>query len=415
MDRKIEKKVITPKKVITIVTGLIIIGFIINFITSDHSRKLNVAKEKITITTVTFGDFKDYIRVTATAVPQQTIFLDATESGIVDTLFIDAGTFVKKGDRILKLSNADLELDIMQRKALLYEQINLLRNTRLAIEQNKISLQSELLDVDFKLKKAKRQYDLHTDIGQNKFISKMERDEQEDNYQYLLEKKKIVLNNFKQDSLTRTVQIEQLASSVKNMEKTLEMIHYKLERLTLKAPISGQLTSLNAQEGESIQAGKRFGKIDNVESYKLTMSIDQYYINKIELNQPGSFEVNGRFYEAEISKVYPEVINGSFDIEMKLVNNEPFNLRKGQTFQLSLELGMPEKGVLLKKGRFFQSTGGQWVFVVNKEGNIAEKRFITVGRQNPEFYYISSGLANNEKVIISSYESFGDADILIIK
>ncbi|MCK4417206.1 MAG: HlyD family efflux transporter periplasmic adaptor subunit [Candidatus Latescibacteria bacterium] len=415
MDRPIEKKRWTPKRIV----GLSLIGVLI-FITvygliKSRGSKLNVAAERLTIVTVNKGPFQEFIPVVGSVLPIKTIYLDAVEGGRVEKLFVEAGSLIRKGDEILKLANTNLLLDIMYREAQLYEQSNNLRNTRLAMEQNRLALRRELVELDYQIQQQERTYDRNTELAKKDLVSQQEYEQAKDEYEYLLKRKDLALETQKQDSVFRRVQIEQLEASVKRMQTNLGLVKQKLENLVIRAPIGGQLTSLYAEIGESKSPGERLGQIDVLEGFKVRAAIDEHYIARIEIGRTGTFDLAGKSYKLMVKKIYPEVREGRFEVDMEFDGASPQGIRRGQTLHIRLELGELSEAVLLSRGGFYQKTGGQWVYVLDPSGAFATKRPIRLGRQNPQVFEVLEGLEPGERVITSTYDSFGDIDKLILK
>jgi HlyD family secretion protein len=416
MDRVLEKKKWPPKKIVLLsFTGLFVIFIFYTIFFSDKSSKLNVQTERITISMVEKKPFQEFIPVIGTVIPIQTIYLDAIEGGRVEEIFNEAGSFIKTGDKILKLGNTNLLLDIMYREAELFAQSNNLRNTRLAMEQQRLSLRAQLIELNYQLANTKRAYQRAVELHQKGLVSEEEYEKLKNEYDYLGQKTNITLESHKQDSLFRDTQIHQLEASLSRMQANLEIVKTNLENLTIKAPITGQLTSLVAEIGESKSRGQRLGQIDVLEGFKVRVGIDEHYIARIDLNQNGEFTFDNQDYRLYIKKIYPEVKEGKFEVDMLFEGNAPAGIRRGQTVHVRLELGNLTEATLLARGGFYQKTGGQWVFVVDKSESFATKRQIAIGRQNPEFFEVLSGLEPGEKVITSSYDNFGDVDKLILK
>ncbi|MFQ5825304.1 MAG: efflux RND transporter periplasmic adaptor subunit [bacterium] len=417
MDRKIEKKKWPPKRIVKYsIAGIFILVIIYNLLLGDSTSKLNVDTEKITISTVKKGPFQEFIPVTGTVIPIKTVFLDAVEGGRVDKIFVEAGSMVNKGDKILQLANTNLLLDIMFREAELFQQSNNLRNTRLAMEQNRLTLRGQLVELDYQIQRSKRLYDRNKELLNKKLISQQEFEETEDEYDYYIKRKELAIESFKQDSLFRKTQIEQLEVSLQRMQTNLGVIKQKYENLTIRAPISGQLTSLNAEfVGEIKSAGERLGQIDVLEGFKVRAGIDEHYLSRINVGLYGEFDFAGKSYRLVSKKVYPEIREGRFNVDLEFVGEEPQGIRRGQTLHIRLELGDLSEALLLSRGGFYQKTGGQWVYVVAPSGDFATKRSIRLGRQNPQVFEVLEGLEPDEQVITSTYDSFGDIDKLILK
>lgn len=416
MDRVIEKKKWPPKRIATYTIGALVIAAVVySLVFASHESKLNVQSERLTISEVREGLFLDYIPANGTVMPLKTVYLDAVEGGQVDTMFVEEGAVLKEGDPILRLSNTNLLLDIMYREAELYQQINNLRNTRLSMQQNSLNLRSSLLELNNQISDQKRAFDRDTELHEKNLISDNQFAETSDRYKYLLERRDITLENHRIDSTYRVIQIDQLESSVERMQANLEVIKRRQDRLTLRAPIDGQLTSLNAEVGQSKSSGERLGQIDMLDGFKVRAGIDEHFIARIQTGLAGEFDFSGQTYKLRIHRVYPEVVNGRFEVDMEFNGPEPDGIRRGQTVRIRLELGGSNEAILLARGGFYQSTGGQWVYVVNPGGDYATRRRIQIGRQNPQDYEILDGLNPGERVITSSYDTFGDVDRLVLK
>ncbi|MFQ5709606.1 MAG: efflux RND transporter periplasmic adaptor subunit [bacterium] len=416
MDRKIEKKKWPPKRIATYsLGGLFFLVVIFNFLFGDNASKLNVQAERITIARVTRGPFQEFIPVTGTVIPIKTIYLDAVEGGRVEKIYVEAGTMVKKGQPILKLENSDMLLDIMFREAELFQQSNNLRNTRLAMEQNRLNLKKQLTEYDYRTLKAQRLYERNKKLLEKNLISQQEFYDAKDEYDYYVKERELAIESFRQDSVFRKVQIEQLEASLRRMQSNLEVIKQKHDNLTIRAPISGQLTSLNAEfEGEIKARGERLGQIDVLEGFKVRAGIDEHYLPRINVGLSAEFDFAGQTYKLVANKVYPEIRDGRFNVDLQFVGQEPAGIRRGQTLHIRLALGDLSQAILLSRGGFYQKTGGQWVYVVDKSGNYATRRKIKLGRQNSQVFEVLDGLQPGERVITSSYDSFGDIDKLIL-
>ncbi len=416
MDKIIEKKKWPLKKILWVTVGGVFILLILYYIIfADKSSKLRVQEERLTIASVEKGFFQDYITNTGIVQPIRTVYIDALEGGQIEEILIEEGTMVKEGDIILRLSNTNLHLSIMNREASLAEQMNNLRNTRLLMEQNKLALRSQLIEINYSIIQAKRQYKQDEELYKKNYISNEEYQNSKDYYTYLLNKNDLLIESQKQDSLFREVQISQLEESVSRMQENLNLVRKKLESLDVRAPVNGQLTSLNAEIGESKGAGQRLGQINVLDSYKINAQIDEHYISRVHRGLIGEFDYSNKTYKLEVTKIYPEVRNGQFSIDMEFIDELPQNMRIGQTFRIKLELGAPKESLLIPRGGFYQSTGGQWIFVVDETGNNAYKRDIRLNRYNPKYYEVIEGVEEGEQVIVSSYETFGDVDVLILK
>lgn len=416
MDRLIQKKKWTWKKILAIILMILFLSFaILSFIFNDSRSTLNVAAERLTIATITSDEFQEFIPIIGNVLPIMTVYLDAIEGGRVEQRYIEAGTLVNAGDPILKLANTSLLLDIMFREAEFFQQSNNLRTTRLLMEQNRLTLLGQLNQIEFQLKKQKRNYERNLELSQKSLISQQDFEQIETEYQYLVKQRELSMEGFKQDSLFRQIQIEQLEASLRRMGANLEIVKQKLESLTIKAPIGGLLSSLNAEIGESKSPGERLGQIDVVDSFKVRAGCDEYYISRVEIGRTGLFDLDNKTFSLKVTKVYPEVREGRFELDLIFVTGTPIGIRRGQTLHIRLNLGDLRRAVLLPRGGFYQKTGGQWIYVLDKSKKYASKRSIKLGQQNTQVYEVLEGLVPGEQVITSGYDSFGDKEKLILK
>ncbi len=416
MDKIIEKKRISKKQILPITVAVVFLCFVVYLIFfADHSSKLNVEKDRISIFEVKEGNFQEYISVMGTVTPIQTFYLDVTEGGRVVTKYVQEGAFVNVGDPIIKLDNAQLTLDVIYNEANVFQQLNNLRSTRLAFEQSKLSIQGDLLNLNYEIQTNKRTYENNKELFKKKYISEVEFEQSRDKYEYLLKKKTLTVEAFKQDSIYRSQQITQLEQSVQQLQSNLLLTKAQLENLTVKAPITGQLTSLKVEIGQSIARGENLGQIDKIDSFKVQAEIDEHYITEVKPEQAAEFVLDGKSYKLFVKTVYPEVKNGRFIIDLMFSNIRPAEIRRGQSVQIKLELGAYSKALLLARGSYYQITGGQWAFVLSKDGTTAIKRDVKLGRQNPNHYEVLEGLKVGDKVIISSYDNYKDIEKLIIK
>jgi len=411
MDRKIEKKKgIRPKHIIIAVV-VIVVGFLIyKMITGTNISTFRAEKDKLTISAVESGDFKDYISIIGTVEPKTTIFLDVEEGGKVVDKVIDEGELVRKGDVIIRLANNDLNMQILNTESQLAYQSNELRNTFINMEQQKIGNKQQLLNIDYEIIKLKRNFEQNEKLFAKGFISKEVYLISKDNYEQSVKDRELRYERMVQDSTFRENQKIQMNASLKNMQQNLTMVRQRLENLNVKAPADGQLGSLDIEIGQSINRGQRIGQLHILDNFKVVAQVDEHYIDRVRRDLAASFERQDRTFALTTGKVYPEVRNGQFKVDFHFADLIPDNLRTGQTYYIKLELGEPVKATLLSKGGFFQSTGGQWVFVLDASGKFATKRQIQIGRQNPLYYEVISGLAPGEKVITSGYDSFGEAE-----
>ena len=416
MDRIIEKKKgLKPKTIILIIAGLAVIALIVKLISMSGTSTFRAEKDKVTVSNVESGSFKDYISLIGTVEPIKTIFLDVDEGGKVTEKIIDEGEMVKKGDVIFRMANNDLNLQILNTESQLAYQSNELRNTLIGMKQQKISNKQQLLNIDYELIRLKRNYEQNNSLYEKGFVSKEVYLTSKDNYELAERDRELRFERMVQDSIFRENQKLSMNSSLKNMQQNLSMVRQRLDDLNVKAPADGQLGSLDVEIGQSISRGQRIGQLHILDNFKVVAEVDEHYIDRVRRDLQASFERQDKQFAIEVMKVYPEVRDGRFQVDLKFSNETPDNLRTGQTYQLKLELGQPVEAILLPRGGFFQSTGGQWVFVVDKTGNTATKRNIRIGRQNPLYYEVLEGLAPGEKVITSSYEIFGTNDRVELK
>lgn len=416
MDRKIKKKKWPPKKIATFAAaGLFVIVVVYMLIFGVSKSTLNVKAERLTISTVRRGPFQEFIPVMGNVLPIYQFYLSAEEGGTVEEIYIEAGNVVEKGDKILKLANTDLLINSMWREAELFQQVNNLRNTRLDMERYRLQLSQELANIDNDLQQQKRTFERYEKLYADDLISEHEYELARDQYEYLKKRRELTVESQQKDLEFRRSQVEALEEQVNRMQGNLEIIQGRLDKLTIRAPVSGHLTSLNAEIGQSKSAGQNIGQIDVFEGFKVRAQIDEHYIARVEVGRSGEFEFAGEKYQLKVTKKYPEVTEGSFEVDMEFVDEEPEGITRGQTLHIRLELGDISEALLLPKGGFYQTTGGNWVYVVDKSEETALKRRIRLGRQNPEVYEVLEGLEPGEKVITSSYESFGDMDRLVLK
>ncbi len=416
MDRIIEKKKGLTKKTLWIGVGIIALMLLFyNLVFGDKSSKLNVDSEKITVEPVVQDIFQDYIAVQGTVEPIRTIYLDAVEGGRVEEILREEGSKLKKGDVIIMLSNNNLILDISNTEAQVLRTINELRNARNFMQQQLLSSNIEILTLSTRVIQLKRAYDKNTILHKDQHISDEEFLKSEEDYKTTKKLLSLQEENHVQDSIYRSVQVATLEESVKYMTENLKLAKKRLENLNIKAPVDGELATLNPEIGEVINYGNRVGTINILDSYKLRVEIDEHYVSRLERGLMGECDFASEKYQARITKLYPEVQNGRFAVDMVFTEKVPSQIKIGQTSRIKLELGESQRALLLTKGGFYQSTGGQWVYVVDPSGGFAIRRPITIGRQNPRFYEVLDGLTEGEKVIVSSYESFGNVDKLILK
>ena len=416
MDRPIEKKKGLKKKHIYIGVGVIAVFLLIfQAFFAENVSTIKVDIEKISIETVSEDIFHDYITVQGNVEPIATIFLDAREGGRVEEKVIEEGAMVKKGDVILRMSNPDLSLNILNSESQLAEKSNFLRNTMVVMEQEKLQIKRELLNLEFDIKRKERTYKQNKSLYSDKLISLEEFLKSEEDFQLAERSFQLYLERQKQDSIYRSIQVMQMEDNLRNMDLNLKLVRQRQDNLNVMAPVDGQLTTLDVELGQSVPNGGRIGQVNILTSYKVVAQIDEHYIDKVKSGLTAILDRQGQEFNLKIRKVLPEVREGRFSVEMIFVGEMPENMRTGQTYYTRLQLGDPKEAVLIPKGSFFQQTGGQWIFVLTEDGSAAEKRNIKIGSQNPKYYEVLEGLVAGEQVIISGYDSFGDNERIVFK
>lgn len=416
MDRIIQKKKWSNKRIIAVVaivalTGLIFASY---FFTSGKS-KLNVNTERLTISEVSDGNFKEFIPVNGVVLPLTTIYLDAVEGGRVEEKYVDDGTMMKKGQPILRLSNTDLQLGLVTQQTQVYNLLTQMQISKNASQQNTVNKLNQMADVESQLKEAERVYKLDKHLYDQKVIGSQEYEKAKNNYNYLLQKKKLSEKILSQDSVSTRQELRQAQQSFEGSQNALQVMRQKVGDLVVRAPIDGQLTSLDAEVGQSKNKGERLGQIDVMDGFKVRADIDEHYISRIFPGLRGEFDFDNKNYQLEIKKVYSQVNNGRFQVDMEFISAVPGGIRRGQSLQIRLALSDETKAVLVPKGGFYQQTGGNWIFKLSKDGKVAYKTDIQLGRQNPDYYEVLEGLKPGDKVITSSYENFGDINELVLK
>ena len=417
MDRPIEKKkgiaLIFSKKALPYWFGGIMAAFIISLIFRDDASTLRVNGESLSISEVREGEFNDYIRLSGQVQPMTSIQVSPRESGIVEDILIEEGSKVQAGDIIIRLGNDDLNLEILNSEANLAEKENALRNTMIQMEQEKMQLSLNILELKTEVQRKERALKSQKRLFNDGLIGKEEYLRSEEDYILFCKKLEVTIARAEQDSLYRNVQIKQMKESLENMKANMQRIRMRKKHLEVKAPINGELGLLEVTLGESISSGRKIGQINALDSYKIEALIDEHYIDRVSAGLSATFERQNETFDAVIRKVYPEVRDGKFKADFRFSGEQPHNIRTGQTYYLNLQLAQPEKAILIHRGTFYQKTAGKWIYVVAPEGGKAVKREIRIGRQNPQFYEVLEGLEPGEKVITSGYDNFGDNEVLI--
>ncbi|CCX54114.1 efflux transporter rnd family mfp subunit [Bacteroides sp. CAG:1060] len=417
MDKIIEKKtgwrVAFTKKALPWWLGALLMVFVVYLIVRPNNKTLRVDKDTVTISNVVMGEFNDYIRISGRVQPMTTIQLSPQEGGIVEKILIEEGSPVKAGDAILVLSNDNLDLQILNSEAELAEKENILRNTQIQMEQQKLDVRQNVLEYGTNVERLRRAYEQQKALYEDKLIAKEEYLTAEEDYKLAKQKYDLIIERSMQDSLYRGTQIDRMEESLDNMQLNMSMIRRRKSNLVVKAPIDGELGLLDVVLGQNIASGTKIGQINSVGVYKVEAQIDEHYIDRVSAGLEATFERQGETYSTIIRKVYPEVRDGKFKADFKFDGEQPGGIRPGQTYYLNLQLGQPEETVIIPRGTFYQRTGGKWIYVVNKDGSKAVKREIRIGRQNPQYYEVLEGLEPGEKVITSGYDTYGDSDVLV--
>ena len=416
MDKAIPKKKGLQKKHFGyIVIGLAIIVLVYMAFFADRTSTYKVEKDKLIIETVTEDQFNDYITVPGTVEPITTVKLDADEGRRVEEKLIEEGSMVKKGDIILRLSNPDLFLNILNSESLLAEKENFLRTTQIEMEQEKLQIKRELVTLKYDIERKNRNYQQNETLIKDNLISKEEYLRSKEDLDMANQSKDLYVERQKQDSVFRSVNVETIKKDLQNMRNNLDMVKKRVENLNVRATVDGELGLLSPEIGQSISKGENMGQINVLTSYKVVAQIDEHYIDRVRTQLDATLDRQNNKFNLTVRRVYPEVRNGTFKIDMIFRDSMPDNIRTGQTYYISLQLGQPKRSVLVPIGGFFQETGGQWIFVLDPSESFATKRNISIGRKNPKYYEVLEGLKPGEKVIVSGYETFGKNEKLILK
>lgn len=416
MDRIIEKKKWNRKRILTLIgiTALILLIVASYYYTSGGS-KLNVDTERLTVSEIQKGNFKEFIPVNGIVLPQTTIYLDAVEGGRVEEKYVEDGTVMKKGQPILRLSNTDLQLGLVTQQTNVYNLLTQMQISKNAAQQNTVTKLNQLADVESEFKEAERVFNLDKRLFEQKAIGSQEFEKAKNNYDYLLQKRALSKRILSQDSVSNLQQVQQAQQSFEGSQNALKVMRQKVEDLIVRAPVDGQLTSLDAEVGQSKNKGERLGQIDVLDGYKVRVDIDEHYITRIYPGLTGEVDLNNKTFKLTIKKVYSQVANGRFQVDMEFADSIPDGIRRGQSLQIRLSLSDAATAILLPKGGFYQQTGGNWIYKLSKDGSKAYRVDIQLGRQNPDFYEVLSGLQPGDKVITNSYENYGDIKELILK
>ena len=419
MDIKLEKKTgwraVFSKKSLPYLFGALVVVLIVWLLLKENTSTLRVNMATVTMSNVEEGEFNDYVSLSGTVQPMTTMQLSPLESGVVERVVAEEGTAVKAGDVILEMSNKQLSMQILQSEADLAEKQNILRNTLISMEQERLSLRQEMLMLDLEVTRKQRAYEQNKELYNEELVAREVYLQSKEDYELALNRRSLVRERQKQDSLYRTVQVAQLDENLRSMQLNMQLIRERVDNLKVKAPIDGELGMLNVVLGQTLSQGSAIGQINDLSAYKVTAMVDEHYIDRVVTGLTASFMRQDNSYDMLLRKVYPEVREGKFRVDLTFSSELPDNIRTGQTYNLNLQLGQPVEAVYIPRGAFFQKTGGRWIYVVDETGEKAYRREIRIGRQNPRYYEILDGLAPGEKVITSSYDNFGDNEVLILK
>jgi len=421
MDIQIEQKGVSKKYIPYVIGGVFVAAVSLWAIFGDHSKRYIAESDSLLIVNARYTQFSDYIRLNGKVEPGTTIQLPAMESGVVERIEAQEGQMVSKGDIIMILGNPNLRQQILDSEAQLAEKQNMLRDTEISMEKERLSMQQDLLSIRTELVRARRKYDQQKALFAERLTSRDEYLKAEEDYNLVNSKLTLLQQRIEQDSIYRGVQVTMLRENLANMMLNLQLVRSRADNLTIRASYDGQLGNLQIAEGQEIMlgqnivAGQSVGQINILDNYRIHVNIDEHYIDRVTLGLNGSFERGGNNFDVTVHKVYPEVNSGKFRCDLVFSSEQPDNIRVGQTYYINLQLGETSESVILPRGSFFQSTGGQWVYVLNADGTEATKRAIKIGRQNPQYYEVLEGLSDGERVIVSSYDSFGDAERVVLK
>ena len=415
MDIQLEKKKGIQKKHLPYIAGgSVIILLLAWVIFGNHASTMRVDSKSINIADVTYGEFNDYIRLNGRVQPISIVQISPEEGGIVMEKVVEEGAQVKKGDVILRLANSNLDLSILNAESELAEKQNLLRNTQVAMQQDKLTNETEKATLDIDTQRKQRTYKQMERLYQEKLVSKEEYMQAKEDFELAQRKHNLVSQRLEQDSIYRTVQMDQMEDNLQNMRQNVAMIRERKNKLEVRATISGELGLLDAELGQNISAGQMVGQINDLSDFKVEAQVDEHYIDRVINGLPATFQRQNTSFGLKVRKVYPEVREGRFRTDFVFTGERPDNIRSGQTYYIDLQLGEPTESVLIPKGTFFQVTGGNWIFVVDKDGKKAYRRTIRIGRQNPQYYEVLEGLERGERVIVSGYEGFKDNEVLVL-
>lgn len=415
MDRQIEKKSFLRRYAWYIAAAAALAALLVWIVLGTTANTMTVDTSDITVSDVTRGKFDDYVRLNGQVLPIQVVQISPEEGGIVREKVVEEGTRVRKGDVILRLSNSNLDLQILNAEAELAEKQNLLRNTQVAMQQDRLNNRTEQATLDTDCDRKRRAYEQNARLYKERLISKEVYLQSREDYNLARRKQSLISQRLKQDSLYRHVQMAQMEDNLDNMRKNVLLVRDRKNKLEVRSAIDGELGLLDVELGQNIAAGQNIGQINDLSDFKVQAQIDEHYIDRVRPGLLASFSRDGKTYRLRVRKVYPEVRNGTFRTDFVFVGERPAQMRSGQTFYVELALGKSQQATLIPRGTFFQTTGGNWIFVLDKSGRKAYRRNISIARQNPQYYEVTDGLEPGERVITSGYEAFKDNEVLVIK
>ena len=405
MDRKIAKKSTTPKKVlISLIVAVLVALSLYTLVNLNSGRALNVDSERIAISSVSTGTFEDFIPIRARVTPAKTLFLDAIEGGRVERILVEDGANLKAGDLIVELSNASLQLNVLGNETRVAEQLNNMRSIELNLEQNRLQHKRHLVDIQYQIKMLSRQLNREQSLLKTNALSQSQYDDTKDTLDWYQQQLQLTLESQESDSRMQGEQLTFLRETSTRLESNLAISRQNLDNMNVRAPVAGKLSGFNVEIGQSIGQGERLGQIDTPDDFKLTAQIDEFYLGRVDIGQQAQFDD----YRLQIRKIYPQVQNGQFEVDFEFIEQQPDNIRRGQTIQIKLTLGDAAEAILIPNGAFYQDTGGNWIFVVNQQGTEAIKRSVRLGRRNSRYIEVLEGLEVGEKVVTSPYTSYQD-------
>ena len=413
MDIQLEKKGLSKKHIPYIAGGAVLLVLIGWILFGNHASTLRVDMRSVNVGSVTQGQFNDFVRVDGQVQPITVVQISPEEGGIVQERLVEEGTQVMKGQIIVRLSNSNLDLQILNAEAELAEKQNFLRNTQVTMEQDKLNNRTEKLQLDLDIKRKQRGFEQQEKLYKEDLIAREEYLQAKEDYELAQQKHSLITERLRQDSIFRSIQVDQMEDNLENMQRNVILIRERKENLNIRSQIDGELGLLEVVLGQNITSGQKIGQINDLSDYKIEAMIDEHYIDRIKQGLEATFERQDKRFELKVRRVFPEVRNGKFRTELTFEGERPDNIRSGQTYYINLQLGLPTESIMIPRGTFFQTTGGSWIFVLDADGKRATRRKIRIGRQNPQFYEVLEGLEAGERVVVSNYENYKDNEVLI--